>query len=396
MILFYIFAILLIIQSLISLKQGFDYLSYFQKFSYKKDFTPYVAIIAPCKGLDTSIEQYFKSLFEQDYPNYQITFVVESSLDPVLVEINKWQALYPQIKTNCVIAGTSDKCGQKVHNLKTAINSLNKNVDVFAFVDSDVCLPKTWLMALIAPLADEKIAATTGYRWFVPTDKKLASLLRSIWNGSIATSLGDHQNNFAWGGSMAILRSTFYQIDVEKYWQGTVSDDYGLTQAVKASKQTIKFVPNCLVASLGGCSFSELLEFTTRQIIITKVYSKPLWWLLFISNSMFNLVFFIGGISAVVLFIRDFNFLPLLLILIIYFLGIWKSILRIKAVRLVLRDYEKSISQNLLSYYLFSPLVALIFGYNLIMSLGRNQITWRGITYKLISNNETIVIRNGL
>lgn len=393
MILFYIFAILLIIQSLISLKQGFDYLSYFQKFSYKKDFIPRVAIIAPCKGLDASIAEYFKSLFEQDYPNYQITFVVENSLDPALREINKWQALYPKIQTNCAIAGTSDKCGQKVHNLKVAINSLDQNVEAFAFVDSDVCLPKTWLMALIAPLADKTVAATTGYRWFVPTDNRLASLLRSIWNGSIATSLGDHQNNFAWGGSMAILRSTFYKIDVERYWQGTVSDDYGLTQAVKASKQAIKFVPSCLVPSLGGCSFSELLEFTTRQIIITKVYSKALWWLLFISNSMFNLVFFVGLVLGIILFIKDFNFWPLLLVLIIYFLGIWKSVLRIKAIKLVLTDYEKIISQKLFSYYFFSPLVALIFGYNLIMSLGRNQITWRGITYKLISNSETIVIR---
>lgn len=393
MILFYIFAILLIIQSLISLKQGFDYLSYFQKFRYKKDFIPRVAIIAPCKGLDASMAEYFKSLFEQDYPNYQITFVVENSLDLALREINKWQALYPKIQTNCAIAGTSDKCGQKVHNLKVAINSLDQNVEAFAFVDSDVCLPKTWLMALIAPLADKTVAATTGYRWFVPTDNRLASLLRSIWNGSIATSLGDHQNNFAWGGSMAILRSTFYKIDVERYWQGTVSDDYGLTQAVKASKQAIKFVPSCLVPSLGGCSFSELLEFTTRQIIITKVYSKALWWLLFISNSMFNLVFFVGLVLGIILFIKDFNFWPLLLVLIIYFLGIWKSVLRIKAIKLVLTDYEKIISQKLFSYYFFSPLVALIFGYNLIMSLGRNQITWRGITYKLISNSETIVIR---
>ena len=393
MILFYIFAVLLIIQSLISLKQGFDYLSYFQKFTYKKDFTPSVVIIAPCKGLDPSMAEYFKSLFEQDYPNYQIVFVLESSLDPALTEINKWQVLYPQIKTTSVIAGTSDKCGQKVHNLKVAINSLDQNVEAFAFVDSDVCLPKTWLMALIAPLVDKTVAATTGYRWFVPTDNRLASLLRSIWNGSIATSLGDHQNNFAWGGSMAILRSTFYKIDVEKYWQGIVRDNYELTQAVKASKQTIKFVPSCLVASLGGCSFSELLEFTTRQIIITKVYSKALWWLLFISNSMFNLVFFVGLVLGTILFIKDFNFWPLLLVLIIYFLGIWKSILRIKAIKLVLTDYEKNISQNLFSYYFFSPLVALIFGYNLIMSLGRNQITWRGITYKLISNNETIVIR---
>ncbi|MBI4854072.1 MAG: glycosyltransferase [Acidobacteria bacterium] len=387
MTIFYIFASLLIIQSLVSLKQGFDYLSYFQRFKNTSDFRPKTAVIAPCKGLDDAMSDYLKSLFEQDYTNYQIVFVVENKEDPAFKLINAYQAKYPKIKSECLIAGKSKFCGQKVHNLQAAISSLNTDIEAFVFVDSDVCLPTYWLKELVSPLADKDIGVTTGYRWFVPTDNRFASLMRSLWNGSIATSLGDHKNNFAWGGSMAILRETFEKINVKTYWQKTISDDYALTKAVRDAKLYIKFIPLCLVPSLGGCSLRDLLEFTTRQIIITKVYSPNLWRLLFFSNLMFNSVFFLGLFLGIYEILFFYNYLPLLMILIIYFLGVWKSYLRIKAIKLVLISYKNIISKDQLAHYLLSPLVAVIFLYNLVMSLKSNKIAWRGVIYNLKSDN---------
>lgn len=392
MIIFYIFATLLIIQSLISLKQGLDYLAYFRNFKNISTFTPKTAIIAPCKGLDEAMEEYLRSLFEQDYPNYQIVFVVENSVDPAFNLINNWQSKYPNIKAKCLVAGKSKSCGQKVYNLQVAISSLSQDIEAFVFADSDICLPPYWLKSLVSPLIDKEIGATTGYRWFIPADNTLSSLLRSMWNGSIATSLGDHKNNFAWGGSMAILRETFDKINVKSYWQNTVSDDYALTKAVKTAKLYIKFVPLCLVPSLGSCNLKDLLEFTTRQIIITKVYSPGLWRLLFFSNVMFIFVFFIGLFLGVYKSLIAYDYVPLALSLVIYFLGVLKSYLRIKAIKLALPNYKKIISKHRLAHYLLSPLVAIIFFYNLVMSIRTNQIAWRGITYNLKSSDVTEII----
>ncbi len=390
MLIFYIFATILIIQSLISLLQGFQYLRYFQNISVSSDFTPSAAIIAPCKGIDQSMNKFLDSLFSQNYSNYQIVFVVEDQADPAFKEIVSWQEKFPKIKSRCLIAGKSQNCGQKVHNLQVAISTLGKEVEVFAFVDSDICLPSHWLKCLINPLKDKEVGATTGYRWFIPSN--FASLLRSIWNASIATSLGDHRNNFAWGGSMAILQKTFEAIGVENYWKTTISDDYALTKAVKDAKLYVKFVPFCLVPSLGDCRFSEMLEFTTRQIIITKVYSPNLWKLLLFSNTIFNLTFFVGLFWGLYLYLVYFKYSVLLLTVIIYLLGVWKSHLRIKAIKLVLPEYQNVKLLYHISYYLFSPLVALVFGYNLLISLTTNQITWRGIKYQLQSDKSCIRI----
>lgn len=399
MIIFYIFAGLLLIQGLAALWEGFHYLSYIranlagadqEKFSSS---APRVAIFAPCKGIDEAMNEYLRSLFELDYPDYQINFIVESAGDSAAAEIARWQSRYPSVTARCLVAGTSRNCGQKVHNLITAIDQVDDDIEIFAFVDSDVCLAPGWLRALVQPLADQSIGATTGYRWFIPTDRRSASLLRSAWNASIATTLGGHRRNFAWGGSMAIRRETFDRIDVRRYWQGTVSDDYGLTRAVQAANLYIKFVPACLVASLGGCALGEMLEFTTRQIIITRIYSSARWILLLVSNLLFNLVFFSGLAIGTFAAIKEKNFLPLLLIAIIYLLGVWKGYLRLQAIKLMLTEYQQELFRYRWGYYLLAPLVALIYLYNLIGSATTNRIRWRGITYELRSSNETIIAR---
>lgn len=392
MTIFYLFVSLLLLQSLISFKQGLAYLQYFRSSlaSPLADFTPVVAIIAPCKGLDNGMERYLDSLFQLDYPNYQIIFVLEDQTDLAIPLITYYQAQYSHIPCQLLIAGCSQNRGQKVHNLLTAVANLKPEVAALAFIDSDIYVPRHWLRTLVAPLADRTIGATTGYRWFIPSSN-LATLLRSVWNGTTATSLGNHRNNFAWGGSMAILTETFKQIEVEKFWQGTVSDDYGLTCAVQKANLYVKFMPQCLVPSLGETSFQELREFTTRQVIITRIYSPKLWRVLFISNMLFNLVFYLGLGIGIFQALHG-QMLTLVLMGIIYLLGVGKGYLRFKSISLILTEHKPLLSRYRWAYYSLAPVVALLFFDNLIGSLQTNRITWRGITYQLDSANKTTIL----
>lgn len=394
MLLFYIFAVLLLLQSLIALRDGFSYLNYVTNYAKQPfaEFTPSVAIFAPCKGIDDGMDNFLHSLFQLDYPNYQILFALESANDLASTKIAQFLKLYPKVDAQLVVAGQSVDCGQKVHNLLTAINKVADKVAVFAFVDSDISLPVHWLRDLVVPLQDQEVGATTGYRWFIPEKGYWAAVLRGAWNGSTATALGGHKRNFAWGGSMAILKETFYKIDVPKFWQGSVSDDYGLTRAIQAAKLYIKFVPKCLVPSRGDCSWAELLEFTTRQIIITRVYANGLWKLLLVSHLLFNIVFFGGLIIGVAALLTSRAILPLSLIVSIYLLGAWKGYLRVQAICLMLQSEAQAIKRHKLAYYFCAPLVSVIFLYNVLASAYTRSINWRGIVYKLESPNNLIIL----
>ena len=115
--------------------------------------------------------------------------------------------------------------------------------------------------------------------------------MRSAWNASIASALGPNtKTNFCWGGSMAIRRDVFERVGMREKWRGTLSDDFAVTRAMNEAGLPIVFVPQALTASVEDCSFREMLEFTTRQMKITRVYARPLWLLSFVGSAVFNAV----------------------------------------------------------------------------------------------------------
>src|SRR5438874_9822946 len=191
-------------------------------------------------------------------------------------------------RTTFVVAGRAVECGQKVHNLRAAVAVCDTSSEVFVFVDTDARPRADWLRSLVAPLADRAAGAATGYRWFLPVSGGLASHLRSVWNASIASALGaDVRRNFCWGGSTAIRRATFEKLNMRERWRGAASDDYALTRALREEGLPIRFAPACLTASPEDCSFGALLEFTTRQLKITRVYAPNLWRIVLASNALF-------------------------------------------------------------------------------------------------------------
>lgn len=383
---------LLSLQGAVSVWEGYKYLRYLREDGKRAypEFTPKAAIFAPCKGLEAGLEEYLESLFQLDYPDYRVIFVVESYADPAVVCIERVRARHPEIASELVVAGESVDTGQKVHNLLKALPSAS-DVEVYVFADSDVILTHNWLRLLIAPLQDPAVGATTGYRWFIPTGSA-ASILRSAWNGTIATALGIKKQNFAWGGSMAILRRTFEQARVDEYWQGAVSDDYALTRALTDHGFYIKFVSKCVVPSYGETSLREVLEFTSRQILITRIYAAHLFWLLLISTVFFNIVFWPGVVISL-LSVVEGRLAPTLVTLIIYLLSSWKGYLRLQALDSILSaEAAKATRRYAVWYVLLPALVSLLYLYNLAVSLLTRVIEWRGVTYELISSRETRIL----
>ncbi|HZS47045.1 MAG TPA: glycosyltransferase [Blastocatellia bacterium] len=396
LIIFYVLAALLIIQGLLSLREGFKFLYFARKELNRPigNYTPFVTIIAPCKGIDLGFRDNIAALFTQNYPDYEIIFVVEDSNDPATSELPTLINQRPA-KARLVIAGRSNQNGQKVHNLLRGLADASDKSEVFVFVDSDARPHRDWLRQLVAPLGsgDKEIGATTGYRWYLPVRRNLSGIFLSLWNGSVATSLGPHKRNFAWGGSMAVKRATFEELKITEAWQGIVSDDFAVTNAVKRAGKYVRFVPQCLIVSYEDCSFAQLLEFTTRQMIITRVYSPDIWRLAWVAHILFNTTFYFGIAFTIYRFTHVQSvFWPVILLAVIYFLGAWKGWLRYRAISLLRPDHQHELRQLAWAYVLLPAFSSLLWLYNLIASASTRRITWRGITYELRSRKETIII----
>jgi cellulose synthase/poly-beta-1,6-N-acetylglucosamine synthase-like glycosyltransferase len=377
-----------------SLLSGFRYVRYVRQETSKPlpNFTPTVSVIAPSRGLEDGLADNFRALLTQDYPDYEVVFVFDRTDDPavdLLSEIPK-----DHVTTRLIFSGPATDSGQKVHNLRAGVNETRPESEVLVFVDTDARPGQHWLRQLVAPLADSSVTASSGYRWFVPLKGGLPSRLRSIWNASVASALGhDRQKNFCWGGSTAIRRSVFEQLNIRERWRGSVSDDFTMTNVIKEAGLPIHFTPNCLVASVGDCGLRELFEFTTRQIQITRVYASHLWLPLLLGSSLFAIVFYGGILLLISRVALGFSYLVLVLVLCFLFaLGAMKAFIRWQVINVPLARYRKELRRDLLAHVFLWPVASLLYLYNAIVAGFSRRIKWRGITYELKSPTEAVII----
>ena len=372
-----------------SLLSGLRYARYVREETARPlvDYCPFVSVIAPTRGHEIGFVDNVKPLLNQAYPNYETIFVFDDPQDPSLL-------LAQQLGARTVISGPATDSGQKVHNLIAAVHEIDPRCEVIVFVDTDARPDENWLRQLVAPLANETLGASTGYRWFIPERGGLASRLRGVWNASVASALGaDTSKNFCWGGSTAIRRSTFERLRVVDHWRGTVSDDFTITRVLKEAGLPIHFTPNCLVPSIGDCGWRELLEFTTRQIKITRVYAPHLWLPLLLGSSLFAIAFF-GGVALLVtqILLGKSFVLTLGFLVLIFALGATKGFIRWRAISIPLAHYRAALRRDLAAHVCLWPFASLLYLYNAIVAGFSRRITWRGITYNLPSPNEAVII----
>jgi cellulose synthase/poly-beta-1,6-N-acetylglucosamine synthase-like glycosyltransferase len=393
--LFYFLAAILVLLSFKSFLGGLRYLAFFKKELAKppSGFAPFATVIAPCRGMDQGLAENLNSLLHQDYPQYEVIFVVDNADDRSVDVIEKARAA-SSVGTKLVVAKRATDSSQKVENLREGVLHADNRSEIFVFVDSDVRTSKTWLRDLVTPLKDPGNGAATGYRWFISERPGFASEMRSVWNASIASALGPNPNsNFCWGGSTAIRRDTFERIGMRERWRGTLSDDFAVTRAMNDVGLPIVFVPGAMTVTREDCTFHEMLEFTTRQMKVTRVNAPGLWLMSLIGSGIFNVVLLAAFAIAVLSKKNDVAVLISLTTLgLVTIFSVGKAWIRLSAVKLALPEYETDLNRQFWTQNTLWIATPAIFFYNSLAALLSRRMTWRGTTYELKSPVETVII----
>ena len=334
---------------------------------------PAATVIVPVKGDDHGLRENLAALAAQDYPDYELIVVAHCAADiPAGV-------LPSHIRIVLAHAEEPDT-GEKVLNLRTAVRFVRKDSAIVAFADSDGRVSPAWLGALAAPLADEGVGASTGYRWYAPEPPTFWPLMRSVWDAVIGGTFGPGANAFAWGGSMAIRRETFYAIRVPDFWRETVSDDYALSEAVQRAGLRIVFAPGAMVVSTGRTSGRAFLAWARRQLTITRVYRPRLWWTALLAH-----FFYCGGMAAGVIASIHGSRGAEWALLAQLSPGMLKGTNRATLAKAELPDYKAWFDRHAWVHTLWAPLATWIWLAVLLASALGNRIEWRGIRYRLKS-----------
>lgn len=393
-ILFYILAISQILLGLYLLGQGLQWLGYTRRRIHTDPgfYSPKVAVLCPCRGIEPALERNLVSLTEFTYQNYEIFFLIASANDPAY-SIVKRVALQSRPKAHVVLTEKPDGCGEKVNNLRLGVLQLPPEFEVLTFVDSDGRPGKQWLHRLVAPLTDSRIGATTTMRWLIPNRNNFATALLAAWNAPIVTMLSEKGKNFCWGGGTAIRRSVFEQAGVAEEWKHSVSDDYSMTRALERAGLSIVFLPECIVPSFVEADPATLMEFTNRQVLITRVYAEKMWGiaagthLLYCLSLVLGTYLTLGNLLATrpAFHLAALTFLPVLLAMI-------RGALRAAGVSEVLPAYRSQIASQGWIYVLIPALIPFLYLMNFVSSVFTRKIYWRGVTYELISPQQTRIL----
>ena len=395
--LFYILIGLQILQGVYALLEGVRWLRMARKrLGVPVGFyAPRVAVICACKGAEAGLEANLTALTRFDYPEYEIFFTLASADDPAR-EVTERVAAQGKRPVHVVVAGPPQDCTEKVNNLRAAVEQVGEEFEVLVFADSDGRPPRRWLQRLVAPLEDAERGACTTFRWYLPERGGFWSAFAAAWNAPIATLLGEHAHNFCWGGGTAIRRKTFHEVGALDYWLGSASDDYSLTRALKDSGRRIYFVPECLTPTLQDTTARELVEFTNRQIIITRVYWPALWALSTLAHLSYCGALTYALLVLLVLWRTGGTWMDVLLLTCaVPLLAAAKGYLRLIAVGEVLPEWKATLLAYSWAWTLLAPLVPFLYLWNSLVAVRTRRIRWRGITYELISPNQTRIVHGG-
>lgn len=234
---------------------------------------PFATVIVPCKGEHPGLAENAAALLAQDYGPHEVLFVLDDAADASAPALRSAVATAKHARlvwTRPDLVGDGWATGKIVAQL-TGVRAGDPRSEVFVFADADARPPPGWLGALVDPLGHADVGGVTGYRWYTAASRATAwSALRDAWNAVGLDALSMERFRFLWGGSMAVRRADFDRSAVHTQWRTTVSEDVGLTRAVRALGLGLAFTPAAMVASPEDWTPAQVKEWVVRQAALTR------------------------------------------------------------------------------------------------------------------------------
>lgn len=216
---------------------GFDALHRFRARPTRLDGPlPPVTILKPLHGDEPMLEAALASCCQQDYPDYQIVFGLQSASDPALHVLRRLRRRFPDVQMDVIVDPASHGVNRKIGNL---INMLPyARNDVLVIADSDMHVAQDYLRSLVATLQQPGTGlATTLYSGLPATETVISRLGAAQINHSflpgalLARALGRQD---CLGATMALTRDTLEQVGGLRALANHLADDAVLGRLVQA------------------------------------------------------------------------------------------------------------------------------------------------------------------
>jgi len=256
----------------------FRFLHQLKRTEWKKpdgDYYPKTMVLFPLRGADPSLSRSLEKVLTQDYPNYRVRFILDSSEDSALTlvesAIAQWGNQRAEIK---IMEEHFSTCSLKCCALYHGIIDLDSSFEAVVILDADTNPPRTWLKRLVEPLSDPHFPVATGLRWYIPDKTNPGSLVRYLWNA--AAIFQQELYRIPWGGSLALRREFLVESGLLEQWKYSLTDDTPTPSFVQQSKGNVAVVPSLFLVNREHCDLRSFHRWVKRQMLMAKLY-HPAW-----------------------------------------------------------------------------------------------------------------------
>lgn len=229
---------------------------------------PSLLMIKPVKGVDPGAEQNFLSFVHQEYPRYNILFVVGDPADPVVSLIEGLVQKYPSIVRLKIVTEHSGS-NRKMNNVSRAFQG--EDADLVLLNDSDIRVDPSYLKTIVSPMmSDPSIGMVTCFQRGTPTgswSSRLASLMlntEAIPQALVAYLL--FPIDFAFGPTMLIRRHVLDAVGGFSSLIDVLADDYHLGQKVVRAGYRIFLSSYMVDVQIADESFGALMQHEMRWV----------------------------------------------------------------------------------------------------------------------------------
>lgn len=343
---------------------------------------PRAAVLLPVRGADPSLRDCLVGLLDQDYPAYDVYVVVDSPDDPAWDIVAQLRHDRPSDHLHVgLLHAPKATCSLKVSALLQAIGDLPPDCQVIALIDADVVPHPGWLRALVAPLADPRVGATCGVRWYDPGDARWGTLVRAHWNAAACTQM----DAFAipWGGSMALRSNVFRSQAFRETWAAALCDDTGACAVLRRFGLRLETVPAVTMMNGETIGLRSCFAFVRRQLLSARLY-HPAWPIILAVGLTAGLTFLAApGLLVAALLVGAWPAAACAGLAVAVHLGFGATVIALdgRVRRLVQgRPAAPAVSVKGLAALLLTQVVYLA---GLVSAVLLRRVDWRGVTYEV-------------
>jgi ceramide glucosyltransferase len=209
---------------------------------------PPVSILRPLAGASDNTEHNLRSLFEQQYPNFEILLSVHDESDPAAEIARRVMAAYPRISSRLIIAGISPFPNAKVWSLRALLSEARH--ETIVMTDSDIFIDRDGLRTIVSELAPPGVALVTcpyravgGPRFW----SRLEALgLNTEFLGGLLTARLLNGMDFAIGCTIATRRAELAAIGGLENLQRYLAEDFEMGSRMRRQGKTV-VLSRCII-----------------------------------------------------------------------------------------------------------------------------------------------------